>query len=94
MESSDTPSPYLGSQLAESEAVVVSTSSPEVHFLPAQSLRLQPLHIRFAPQASDSSFLLGSKMHCDVKFWSLQVITEASSKSVLLLDAVAFILYC
>ena len=90
------PSPYLGSQLAETEAVVVSTILPhEVHFLPAQILASSLFHIHFAPQANDSSFLLGSKMHHDVKFWSLLVITEASEASLCCCWMLwPFILYC
>ncbi|ELR47477.1 hypothetical protein M91_21167, partial [Bos mutus] len=53
-----------------------------IHFLPAQSLASSLFHVDFAPQASDSSLLLGSKMHHDVKLWSLQVITEASEASL------------
>ncbi|ELR47474.1 hypothetical protein M91_21163, partial [Bos mutus] len=52
------------------------------HFLPAQSLASSLFHIHFAPQVSDSSLLLASKMHHDVKSWSLQVITEASKASL------------
>ena len=47
-----------------------------------ESLASSLFHIDFAPQASDSSLLLGSKMHHDVKSWSLQVITEASEASL------------
>uniref|UniRef100_A0A4W2E6I5 Uncharacterized protein n=1 Tax=Bos indicus x Bos taurus TaxID=30522 RepID=A0A4W2E6I5_BOBOX len=47
-----------------------------------QDLASSLFHIDFAPQASDSSLLLGSKMHHDVKLWSLQVITEASEASL------------
>ena len=67
----------------------------EVHFLPAQSLASSLFHIDFAPQASDSSLLLGSEMHHDVKSWSLQVITEASEASLCCCWMLwPFILYC
>lgn len=67
----------------------------KVHFLPAQSLASSLFHIDFAPQASDSSLLLGSKMHHDVKSWSLQVITEASEASLCCCGMLwPFILYC
>ena len=62
--------------------LIFTILSHEVHFLPAQSLTSSLFCIDFAPQASDSSLLLGSKMHHDVKLWSLQMITEASEASL------------
>lgn len=50
--------------------LIFTTLPYEVHFLPAQSLASSLFHIDFAPQASDSSLLLSSKMHHDVKSWS------------------------
>ena len=71
------------SKFANQFARLIFTILPhEAHFLHAQSLASSLFHIPFAPQASDSSLLLHSKMHHDVKSWSLQVITEASKASL------------
>uniref|UniRef100_A0A8C0E4V8 Uncharacterized protein n=1 Tax=Balaenoptera musculus TaxID=9771 RepID=A0A8C0E4V8_BALMU len=59
------------------------------------SLASSLFHIHFAPQASDSSLLLSSKMHHDVRYWSLLVITEVSEASLCCCWKVwPFILYC
>ena len=80
-------------ELADQFVRLIFTILPhEVHFLPAESLTSSLFHIDFGPQASDSSLLLGSKMHHDVKSWSLQVITEASLCCCGMLWP--FILYC
>uniref|UniRef100_A0A8C0SVE3 Uncharacterized protein n=1 Tax=Canis lupus familiaris TaxID=9615 RepID=A0A8C0SVE3_CANLF len=46
--------------------------------LPAQGLASSIFHIHFAPQAGDSSLLLGTKMHHDVRSESLQAIRDRS----------------
>uniref|UniRef100_A0A8D1WIH2 Uncharacterized protein n=1 Tax=Sus scrofa TaxID=9823 RepID=A0A8D1WIH2_PIG len=53
--------------------------------LPAHSLASSLFHIHSAPQASDHSLLLSSKMHHGVRSRSLQVLTEASRKKIQLL---------
>uniref|UniRef100_A0A452Q9H7 Uncharacterized protein n=1 Tax=Ursus americanus TaxID=9643 RepID=A0A452Q9H7_URSAM len=57
--------------------------------LPAQGLASSLFHIHFAPQASDSSLLLRTKMHHDVRSGSLQALRERS-RCVLLQEAVPF----
>uniref|UniRef100_A0A8C0NKY5 Uncharacterized protein n=1 Tax=Canis lupus familiaris TaxID=9615 RepID=A0A8C0NKY5_CANLF len=57
--------------------------------LPAQGLASSIFHIHFAPQAGDSSLLLGTKMHHDVRSESLQAIRDRS-RYVLLLETVTF----
>ena len=83
-------------EFADQFARLIFTILPhEVHFLPTQSLASSLFHIHFGPQASDSSLLLSSKMHHDVKSWSLQVITEASEASLCCCGMLwPFILYC
>ena len=64
--------------------------SIESQFLPAQSLASSLLHIDFAPHISDSSLLLTSKMHHDVRSESLGRSQKCQKQVCLLLEGVAF----
>uniref|UniRef100_A0A8C3VHY8 Uncharacterized protein n=1 Tax=Catagonus wagneri TaxID=51154 RepID=A0A8C3VHY8_9CETA len=59
------------------------------------SLASSLFHIHFAPEASDHSLLLSSKMHHGVRSRSLQVLAEVSEASLCCCWKVCpFILYC